>query len=155
MRKFGLVLLFVGLAVQFGSPAEAGSQDGLKTSLWVGEPVIVGGGLRVSPYLPPHELAYKVGTVVFNATKTRVQATVEVWDGGPHMKFDVDLVPKTGRPGWGNQGELRTNGAGHGRLKVSAKIPEGFTETITVKISMRNYDDNVYYATELLILELK
>ncbi|MHC5044419.1 MAG: hypothetical protein ACYTGI_18830 [Planctomycetota bacterium] len=151
MRKIGLALVVLALAVGFGVPAQAGPGTTLKMPLLEGTPYIApNGGVRVDPNDPP----VAVGFVVFKGTKNRVQASVEVIDGQPNQKFTVHLVPTTNRPDWGFKGVLKTNRKGEGRINVGAKIPDGVTGAISVKITMYNNDDKVYYATDLESLDL-
>ena len=152
MRKIGLVLVVLALAVGFGVSAQAHDKGPMKVVLYTAELVndrpqaIVDGPV--------------VGSVVFKRTKAGVAVSVTVRDSrSPNMTFEVRLVPVTNPPIWsGHIDSLKTNKKGNGSVHATdtpdMSVVVDPTETL-IKIAMRNDHDEVYYATELLTIDLQ
>jgi len=116
MRKIGLALVVLALAVGFGIPALAGGKGAVKTDLREAE-------LDAKGRPQPTDCADSVGFVVFNTSKKTIEVTVVVKDGEPNMSWEVRLVPTTAQPAWSATGTLTTNGRGKGTLHLREAIP--------------------------------
>ena len=145
MRKIGLVLVLLALAVGFGIAAQAGGKGAVKTELWLATPAPNTGFPQ--PNEPPDEVR-SVGFVVFNTSKKSINVTVVVKNGEPNMSWDVLLVPTNAQPAWSATGTLTTNGRGKGTLHLTEDIPDSWeSDFIRAKISMYPNTGSVHYAT--------
>ena len=163
MRKIGLALVLLALAVGFGISADAAPQDSLVADLYVGEVHQIefpgDDWVHTRVRLPTTGLTV-IGSVTFTLMKNgEVKVSVKVNDSdSPNMLFRVDLVPATRTKIWrGFMGGLQTNSKGKGSLQ-SMELPDDDLivdpEHVQIKISMYNHHDEVYYATELLTIDL-
>jgi hypothetical protein len=161
MRKIGLVLVVLALAVGFGVPAEAGGKGALTAKLMVGETyTVVIEGVEYTRVRPtPYRIV--IGSVSFKPNKTGgVDVSVKVRDKvAADMTFEVHLVPSTNNLLWpGDIGDLKTDGKGMGSFVATAypdDVLVGDGKDVPIKISMYNDTDGFYYATDLLRIDVK
>ncbi|MHC4551076.1 MAG: hypothetical protein ACYTEZ_20185 [Planctomycetota bacterium] len=153
MRSIGIALVVLALAVGFGIPAQAHVKPtAVKTDLRVGT---VDANNRVQATGPV------IGSVTFKPTKgggVTVSATVND-SRSKNMTFAVYLVPMTNNPIWpGLIDVLKTNGRGNGKMHATAYPDPDLVSDPTdvpIKLTLRNENDGVYYATILERIALR
>jgi hypothetical protein len=153
MRKIGLVLVVLALAVGFGVPAEAGGKGAIAAGLYVGEypDPAPGGGNSVLVYP-----LVRVGNVVFNPRAGgEVDVQITLRKGAPATPFEVFLVHTAE---WGTVSQqnlsMTTDKHGHATLRFSA-TPDTDDNPVFVKAIVRVSREGPVYVTDEHYLNLK
>ena len=146
MRKIGLVLVVLALAVGFGMPAQAGPANGKPVGLYVAEYPDPAPGGGNSEIIKPRE---KVGSVLFRPKCGKMLVKITLRGVEENTTFRVFLVHLDT---WGTLAEqnqwLTTDASGDADLCFSRPIPEDVKNNVFIKAIVRVSRAGPVYVTE-------
>jgi hypothetical protein len=151
VKKIGLVLVVLALAVGLGVPAEAGGKGTVAAGLFVGWYPATPGDSEIKDDPP-----VRVGNVVFNPRAGgEVDVQITLRKGAPDTRLRVFLVHESE---WGSVTEqdlwMTTDKHGHATLRFSA-TPDTDDSPVFVKAIVRLSRNGPVYVTDRLYLNLK
>ena len=149
MRKIGLVLVLLALAVGFGIPAQAGPPAGKVVGLYLAYYPDTDPEQGNSKLIKP---LVQVGSVVFRPVDGEMHVDITLDKGRPDEDYRGFLVH---RADWPDAVEIQTtDGDGNAEWEFNPEIPEDAKGSVFIKAIVRVDRHGPVYATEQLHIRL-